>query len=107
MVEFLYHLVIYLILAQSFNKSEVIESTSLCITIDDIEKQNIVDSKQQKCVITYFVRENDHKYDKTCILEIEEIIKKKDVALFVSEILIKDKQHIFRAEELDTERSYR
>lgn len=87
---------IYSILSQSFNKAEVSDSTSLCITIDDIENQNIVDAKQQKYVITYFIRENDHKYDKTCIVEIEEILKKKDISLFISEILIKDKQHLFK-----------
>ncbi|KAI9268456.1 hypothetical protein EDC94DRAFT_600279 [Helicostylum pulchrum] len=100
--DFLYHLVLYSVLSQSFNKTEVAQSTSLCITIDDIEKQSIVDAKQQKCVIAYFIRENDHKYDKTSIIEIEEIIKKKDVGLFINEILIKDKQHLF-TEELDND----
>ncbi|KAI7893397.1 uncharacterized protein EV154DRAFT_501861 [Mucor mucedo] len=95
-VDFLYHLVIYTILSQSFNKAEVAESTSLCITIEDIEKQAILDAKQQKYVITYFIRENDHKYDKTSIVEIEEILKKKNLSLFISDILIEDKQHLFK-----------
>lgn len=82
------------------------QSTSLCITIDDIEKQSIVDAKQQKCVIAYFIRENDHKYDKTTIIEIEETIKKKDVGLFINEILIKDKQHLF-TEELENDQMKR
>lgn len=103
LVEYLFHLVIYLILSQSFNKNEVAESTSLCITLEDIEKQNILDSKQQKCVITYFVRENDHKYDKTSVIEIENIIKKKDVDLFISEILVKDKQNLFKENALESD----
>ncbi|KAI9359359.1 hypothetical protein BD770DRAFT_362932 [Pilaira anomala] len=98
--DFLYHLVLYLVLAQSFNKAEVVDSTSLCITVDDIEKNNIADTKQQKYVIAYFIRENDHKYDKTFIIEIEENIKKKDIGLFINDILVKDKHHLFK-EELD------
>jgi hypothetical protein len=101
-IDFLYHLVLYLILSQSFNKAEVAESTSLCITMEDIEKQSIVDTKQQKCVVTYFIRENDHKYDKTAIVEIEEIVKKKDLKLFIEEILIKDKTSLFKDEVLDS-----
>lgn len=101
-IDFLYHLVLYLILSQSFNKAEVAESTSLCITMDDIEKQSIVDTKQQKCVVTYFIRENDHKYDKTALVEIEDILKKKDIPLFIQEILIKDKTHLFKDEALDS-----
>lgn len=89
-----------MVLAQSFNKAEVVDSTSLCITVDDIEKNNIADTKQQKYVIAYFIRENDHKYDKTFIIEIEENIKKKDIGLFINDILIKDKHHLFK-EELD------
>ncbi|KAI8382323.1 hypothetical protein BD560DRAFT_452915 [Blakeslea trispora] len=76
-IEFLFHLVIYLVLDQSYNKAEVSQSSSLCITLEDIEKQRIVDAKEQKWVITYFVRENDHKYDKTSVIEIEELLKKK------------------------------
>jgi hypothetical protein len=76
-MEFLFHLVIFSILDQSYNKAEVSQSTSLCITLEDIENQRIVDSKQQKCVIAYFIRENDHKYDKTSIVETEELLKKK------------------------------
>lgn len=102
-MDYLFHLVIYLILSQSFNKNEVAESTSLCITIKDIEKQSILDSKQQKCVITYFMRENDHKYDKTSVVEIENIIKKKNVDLFISEILVKDKQNLFKEESLEND----
>lgn len=106
-IDFLYHLVIYTILSQSFNKAEVAESTSLCITIDDIEKQSILDAKQHKYVITYFIRENDHKYDKTSIVEIEDILKKKNIALFISEILIKDKQHLFKQEPLESSQTKR
>jgi hypothetical protein len=76
-MEFLFHLVIFSILDQSYNKTEVSQSTSLCITLEDIENQRIVDSKEQKCVIAYFIRENDHKYDKTSIIETESLLKKK------------------------------
>lgn len=106
-IDFLYHLVIYTILSQSFNKAEVAESTSLCITIDDIEKQSISDAKQQKYVITYFIRENDHKYDKTSIVEIEEILKKKKMSVFISDILIKDKQHLFQHESITSSQTKR
>ncbi|KAI9485639.1 MAG: hypothetical protein EXX96DRAFT_592666 [Benjaminiella poitrasii] len=75
--EYLFHLVIYLVLDQSYNKSEVSQSTSLCISLEDIENERIVDSKQQKYVISYFIRENDHKYDNTSVVEIEELLKKK------------------------------
>lgn len=93
--EFLYHLVIYLVLDQSYNKAEVGQSTSLCIKLEDIENQSIVDSKQQKCVISYFIRENDHKYDNTSVIEIEGLLKKKKLDKFISSILIQDKQHLF------------
>jgi hypothetical protein len=106
-VDFLYHFVLYLVLSQSFNKMEVIDSTSLCISMNDIEKHSIVDSKQQKYVITYFIRENDHKYDKTSVMEIENIIKKKDIGLFISDILIKDKQNLFKQEKLENEQTKR
>lgn len=36
-----------------------------------------MDTKQQKCVVAYFIRENDHRYDKTSVLEVEELLKKK------------------------------
>ncbi|KAI8647624.1 hypothetical protein BD408DRAFT_327133, partial [Parasitella parasitica] len=75
--EFLYHLVIYLVLDQSYNKAEVSQSTSLCIKLEDIENQRIVDTKQQKCVISYFIRENDHRYDNTSVVEIEKLLKDK------------------------------
>ncbi|KAL9547757.1 hypothetical protein MBANPS3_006002 [Mucor bainieri] len=93
--EFLFHLVIYLVLDQSYNKAEVSQSTSLCIKLEDIENQSIVDAKQQKCVISYFIRENDHKYDNTHVIEIEEMLKKKKLDQFIMAILIKDKQHLF------------
>ncbi|KAG2214697.1 hypothetical protein INT46_000916 [Mucor plumbeus] len=93
--EFLYHLVIYLVLDQSYNKAEVSQSTSLCIKLDDIENQSIVDYKEQKCVISYFIRENDHKYDNTSVIEIEELLKKKKLDKFITSILIQDKQHLF------------
>ncbi|KAF1807420.1 hypothetical protein FB192DRAFT_1022126 [Mucor lusitanicus] len=93
--EFLFHLVIYLVLDQSYNKAEVSQSTSLCIKLEDIENQSIVDAKQQKCVISYFIRENDHKYDNTYVVEIEEMLKKKKLDQFIATILIKDKQHMF------------
>ncbi|EIE83617.1 hypothetical protein RO3G_08322 [Rhizopus delemar RA 99-880] len=75
--EFLYHLVLYVILDQSYCQAEVEQSTSLCISAEDITKQNITDTKQQKCVVAYFIRENDHRYDKTSVLEVEELLKKK------------------------------
>ncbi|KAI8375615.1 hypothetical protein EDC96DRAFT_495935 [Choanephora cucurbitarum] len=97
-IEFLFQLVIYLILDQSYNKAEVSQSSSLCISLEDIEKQRIVDAKEQKWVITYFIRENDHKYDKTSVVEIEALMKKKDLELFVT-ILV---QHpLFHGEDLE------
>ncbi|KAK4517468.1 uncharacterized protein ATC70_000805 [Mucor velutinosus] len=96
--EFLFHLVIYLVLDQSYNKAEVNQSTSLCIKLEDIENQSIVDAKQQRCVISYFIRENDHKYDNTYVVEIEEMLKKKKLDQFITSILIKDKQHLFRGQ---------
>lgn len=68
---------LYIILDQSFSQAEVEKSTSLCIPAEDITKQSITDTKQQKCVISYFIRENDHKYDKTSVLEVDELLKKK------------------------------
>lgn len=67
----------YVILDQSYCQAEVEQSTSLCISAEDITKQNITDTKQQKCVVAYFIRENDHRYDKTSVLEVEELLKKK------------------------------
>lgn len=75
--EYLFHLVVYSVLDQSYNKAEVGQSSSLCITLEDIEEQKITDAKQQKYVISYFIRENDHKYDNTSIIEIEALMKKK------------------------------
>lgn len=49
------------------------------------------------------MRENDHKYDKTSVVEIENIIKKKNVDLFISEILVKDKQNLFKDESLEND----
>ncbi|CAO0796168.1 unnamed protein product [Mucor circinelloides] len=93
--EFLFHLVIFLVLDQSYNKAEVSQSTSLCIKLEDIENQSIVDAKQQKCVISYFIRENDHKYDNTSVIEIEGLLKKKKLDQFITSILVKDRQHLF------------
>lgn len=105
---------IYSILDQSFNKAEVAQSSSLCISLEDIENQKITDTKQQKYVVSYFIRENDHKYDNTCILEIESLIKKKvwtvekkilnqanllnnkELDSFVTRFLEHDKQHLYR-----------
>ena len=74
--EFLYHFVLYIILDQSYSRAEVEQSTSLCISTEDITKQSITDIKQQRSVIAYFIRENDHKYDKTGVLEMEGLLKK-------------------------------
>ncbi|CEP14447.1 hypothetical protein [Parasitella parasitica] len=93
--EFLYHLVIYLILDQSYNKKEVSQSTSLCIRLEDIENQSIIDLKQQKCVIAYFIRENDHRYDNTSVVEIEKLLKDKKLDEFITLFLIQDKQGLF------------
>lgn len=96
--EFLFYLVIYLVLDQSYNKAEVSQSTSLCIKLEDIENQSIVDAKQQKYVISYFIRENDHKYDNTHVVEIEELLKKKKLDQFITSILINDKQRLFSSQ---------
>ncbi|KAG0918960.1 hypothetical protein G6F62_004991 [Rhizopus arrhizus] len=94
--EFLYHLVLYVILDQSYCQAEVEQSTSLCISAEDITKQNIMDTKQQKCVVAYFIRENDHRYDKTSVLEVEELLKKKKLKTFVTLFLKQDHQQLFK-----------
>ncbi|GAN05483.1 hypothetical protein MAM1_0093c04954 [Mucor ambiguus] len=96
--EFLFYLVIYLVLDQSYNKAEVSQSASLCIKLEDIENQSIVDAKQQKYVISYFIRENDHRYDNTHVISIEEMLKKKKLDQFIASILIKDQQHLFNSQ---------
>ncbi|KAI7902698.1 uncharacterized protein BX663DRAFT_510177 [Cokeromyces recurvatus] len=100
-VEYAFHFVIYLVLDQSYNKSEVSQSTSLCISLEDIENERIIDSKQQKYVVSYFIRENDHKYDNTSVIEIEDLLKKKQLDKFVTNILINDKQGLFKGQALN------
>ncbi|ORE22291.1 hypothetical protein BCV71DRAFT_241112 [Rhizopus microsporus] len=94
--EFLYHFVLYIILDQSYSRAEVEQSTSLCISTEDITKQSITDIKQQRSVIAYFIRENDHKYDKTGVLEMEGLLKKKKLASFIDLFLLQDQQRLFQ-----------
>ncbi|KAG1468267.1 hypothetical protein G6F56_003931 [Rhizopus delemar] len=79
-------------------QAEVEKSTSLCIPAEDITKQSITDTKQQKCVISYFIRENDHKYDKTSVLEVDELLKKKKLKSFVNLYLVP--QNLFKETSL-------
>ncbi|KAI9272559.1 hypothetical protein BY458DRAFT_160286 [Sporodiniella umbellata] len=97
-IEFLYHLVLYVILDQSFSQTEVEKSTSLCIPAQDITQQKVIDMKQQKFVIAYFIRENDHKYDKTSVVEVDELLKAKKLKAFVNNYL--SSQTIFKESPL-------
>ncbi|KAI8883928.1 hypothetical protein K501DRAFT_86326 [Backusella circina FSU 941] len=76
-LEFIYHLVLYLVLEQSFNKKEVDESISLIVSTNEIEQQTVKDDKKQKSVIEYFLKVENHQIDKTLVILLMQHVEKK------------------------------
>ncbi|KAI8988285.1 hypothetical protein BDF20DRAFT_317481 [Mycotypha africana] len=98
--DFLFHFVIYSVVSQSFSKDEVAGSSSLCIQPENIENEDIVDTKQQKNVISHFLEADDHKYDKSMVTEIEGLLKKKDLSQFITIIIGRDGQQLFENNDI-------
>jgi hypothetical protein len=76
-LDFIYHLVLYLVLEQSFNKKEVEESISLIVSTNEIEQQTVMDDKKQKSVIDYFLKVENHQIDKTLVGLLMQHLEKK------------------------------
>ncbi|KAI8993432.1 hypothetical protein BDB01DRAFT_326341 [Pilobolus umbonatus] len=95
--DFLFHLVIYSVLNQSYSQSDIEQST-LDILPADIENSVTMDAKDRKRVIDTFVQSNDHRYDKSDIIQFSQLLQEKKLKELIDEFIVQTKGQLFTKE---------